>query len=75
MSAPDIIECRVIDRKIVLGDGKLYACSEIFMTDERGQHYCSRTWESLTDDPFQRAYQIAQFKQRWEANERRYPDG
>ena len=79
LSAPEIVEC-TITRRVTAYAGdvvrdKLYAFSEILMTDDRGRHYCSRTWDNLTDSPHARAYQIAQFKARWEANRRMYPNG
>jgi len=74
MAAPEIAECKIVPRKVTLADGKLYAMTEILMTDGRGTNYCSRTWEQLADSPFMRAYQIEQFKKRWDANERRGAD-
>jgi hypothetical protein len=72
--APEIVECRII-RRTTHYDGRtvrpeLYAFSEILMTDAWGRHYCSRTWDELSDTSFARAHQIAEFKKRWEAHER-----
>jgi hypothetical protein len=75
VSAPEIVECVIVrrttyqDRDVIRSE--LYAFSEILMTDEYGRHYCSRTWDGIKDSPFARAHQIAQFKNRWEVNERR----
>lgn len=74
MSAPEIKECRIVqrttcyDRDVIRP--KEYAFSEILMTDVHGQQYCSRTWDKLDDSPHARAHQVEQFKKRWEANER-----
>lgn len=78
MSAPEIVSCTITRKTTHYGMGgvvrpELYAFAEIRMTDEHGQHYLSRTWEDIQDAPFARAHQIAQFKQRWAANERMYP--
>ena len=74
MPPPEIVECQIVrrttnyDRDMIRP--KLYAFSEILMTDSLGRHYCSRTWDELKDSPFARAHQIAEFKKRWEAAER-----
>jgi hypothetical protein len=74
MSAPEIVECTITrrttayDRDVIRP--KLYAFSEILMTDADGQHYCSRTWDELKDSPFARAHQIEEFKKRWGMYER-----
>ncbi len=74
MSAPEIIECTIVRRTTAYDRGvvrpQLYAFSEILMTDANGRHYCSRTWDELKDSPFARGHQIAEFKKRWEADER-----
>ena len=75
MSAPEIVECTITRRTTRYGmKGEirpgLYAFSEIHMLDENGVNYLSRTWEELPDTPFMRAHQIAEFKKRWERNER-----
>ena len=64
-TVPEIANCKISPIKVTLPDGKLYAMTEILMTDVRGVPYCSRTWEQLPDTPFMRAYQIEQFKKRW----------
>jgi hypothetical protein len=76
MSAPEIVECTITRKTTHYGMGgvvrpELYAFAEILMVDAEGRHYCSRTWEDIPDNPFNRAHQIAQFKQRWDMNERR----
>ena len=75
MSAPEIVECTITRRTTHYGmRGEirpgLYAFSEIYMFDENGKSYLSRTWEELPDTPFTKAHQIAEFKKRWERNER-----
>jgi hypothetical protein len=73
MAAPVIVECKIVERlthydREYVRPGKPFRFSEILMTDENGVHYCSRTWDVIPDNPFNRAHQIAQFKQRWESS-------
>lgn len=70
MLIPEIVECKLAPYKFLGGDGKLYAGTEILMTDTDGRHYCSRTWDQIPDTAFMRAHQIEQFKKRMEAAER-----
>lgn len=75
MSAPEIVECTITRGTTHYGMGGvirpgLYAYSSIHMVDANGRNYLSRTWEELPDSPFMRAHQIAEFKKRWERNER-----
>lgn len=78
MSVPEIVDCKIVrrttqyERDVIRP--QFYAFSEILMTDAQGRRYCSRTWDELKDSPFARAHQVAEFKKRWEAHERMYPN-